>query len=76
MEDALRCLFGLAIFALIAHALYVNGFGWIIYGIGGMFVGLAIMNFVEYYQLPQKAKRLGRISQEISENWKNWRNWK
>ena len=55
---------------LIAYILYINELAWTVYAVGGLFIVWGLIGLVQSYQLKQKAKRLGRIYQEISENWK------
>jgi hypothetical protein len=60
---------------IIAYFIYINKWAWTVYAVGGLYVFWGLTSLVESSQLPQKAKRLGRISQEISEKCK-YKNWK
>ncbi|MGL4497743.1 MAG: hypothetical protein ACRCU2_01665 [Planktothrix sp.] len=70
METAFGCLFCFFMFGVVAYNLYINGWGWTVYAVGGLFVGWAIISLIQSYLLKQKAERLGRISEDISKNWK------
>lgn len=78
-KDGLQqMLWGVAIIYIMENIIMtlVFGVGWfarIIYGFGWLCVAGAIIYFFESAALPLAAKRLGRLSQEISENWKNWK---
>lgn len=70
MDTLFGFLILFAIFAVIAHNLYINGLGWTVYAVGGLFIGWGIITLIQSYQLKQKAERLRRISEDISKNWK------